>query len=135
VPVWWCPTSNQKGAKRIRLKALEILLAQGRLKFVPGAYIDELFAELERLDGTKSSSSKKDDRADSLGLAQKLFLPAISVDQDKKDLEESQRMLAEQRQAALRNANYSRIFGGQGLTAPTEEPAPRNYFPTRGKAA
>jgi hypothetical protein len=137
VPVWWCPTSNQKGAKRIRLKALEVLLAQGRLKFVSGAYIDDLFAELERLDGTKSSSSKKDDRADSLGLAQKLFLPAVSVDQDRKDLEESQKMLAEQRNAALRNANYSRIFGGQGVIVPTVEMAPRNYFPTLtgGKAA
>jgi hypothetical protein len=131
VPVWWCPTSNQKGAKRIRLKALEVLLAQGRLKFASGGYIDELFAELERLDGSKSSSSKKDDRADSLGLAQKLFLPAVSIDQDSKDLEESRKMLADQKAAALRNANYSRIFGsgGPSATAPTLEDSPRNYFP------
>ncbi len=137
IPVWWLPISNQKNAKFSRLKSLEGLLMAGRLKFASGEYVDALFRELSRQDGKKSSSGKKDDRCDAIALCQKLFAPAVAATTN--DLEESRRIFAAQRAKALMDQNYSRIFGGngQGITAPTVEPAPRNYFPTLtgGKAA
>jgi Terminase RNaseH-like domain len=110
VPAHFVPISTQKGNKLIRLKGLETLLMAGRLKFASGEYIDRLFNELGRQDGKKSSSGKKDDQCDALGIIQRFFAPAITVDNDT-DLEESRKILKAQRDKALMQSNYGRIFG------------------------
>jgi hypothetical protein len=115
IPLFFAPISNRRGAKFLRLKSLEILLNQGRLLFCStGPWLDTLFAELERLDGGKSSSSKKDDRADSLGLCAKLFLPESDAAED---TAATQRLLEAQEARLRMQANYERIFGA-GNDAP-----------------
>ncbi len=73
VPVYFVPPTNVKNAKILRIKDLQYLLEQGRLKFASGAYLDALFAELQRLDGTKSNASKKDDRADAIAQVAQVY--------------------------------------------------------------
>lgn len=113
VPIFFAPVDVQKNAKWLRLKHLEVLLHQGRLKFVSGTYIEDLFKELVKLNDCvgkmiRSGASRHDDRADSLSLAQKFFLPAATL--DGKD-EDTEKILEEQIKEARRKAQYSRIFG------------------------
>jgi hypothetical protein len=130
VPLFFAPVSNQRFAKFMRLKALEVLLHQGRLKFVAsGPWLDDLFNELERLDGGKSSSGKKDDRGDSLALCAQIFIPASTATED---TEAVQKLLETQKSKAIMDANYSRIFGGanEARQAPTPDP-PRGSLTSR----
>jgi hypothetical protein len=121
VPLFFAPVSNQRFAKFMRLKALEVLLHQGRLKFVAsGPWLDDLFNEFERLDGGKSSSSRKDDRADSLGLCAKLFLPESDAAED---TAATQRLLEAQEARLRMQANYERIFGAGNDASPVLQPA------------
>ena len=81
IPMYAAPVSNKRAAKLLRLKGLEILFGSGQIKLVSGGYIDALFDELEKLSGShtaayRSSSSKRDDQADALSIAQKYLLPA-----------------------------------------------------------
>jgi hypothetical protein len=119
IPIFWAPSSNVRDAKNLRLKALEILLYQGRLKFASGPYIDDLFAELQRLDGKKSTAQKKDDRADSLGWASK-YLGLSSSGNPVEDAE-NKKLQEEQKEAALLRLQYQRIFGDNN--APPEPAA------------
>jgi len=106
-----------------------LLLAQGRLKFKTGSYIDALFAELQRIDGTRSSS-KKDDRGDAIAqvaAVYRIYSTESGKKQTSEDADEVERM---QRKAALL-AETQRYFSGSNYTPPpkVEQTAPQQ--PTR----
>lgn len=122
IPARFVQTSNVKNIKFQKLKDLELLLAQGRLKFKPGAYLDALFAELQQIDGTRSVS-KKDDRGDAI--AQVASVYRIYSTQSNKatdsDADEVEKM---NRKAALL-AETQRYFGGPSLPKQPEQPQPQ----------
>jgi hypothetical protein len=141
VPLHWHTPSNVKDAKFLRLKGLEGLVQAGRIKFVAGAYTDELFRELERLDGSRGGKgTRHDDRADCLALCQQLFCPAITYTFTKSSEEDE--LQREEERRALQRMQYNRIFGHEIYTPPKPEPvtepqAPRDprlaIFGSRGK--
>src|SRR5438128_9291734 len=131
IPARFVQTSNVKNIKFQKLKDLELLLAQGRLRFKTGSYIDALFAELQRIDGTRSSS-RKDDRGDAIAQVAsvyRIYATESSKKQTTEDADEVERM---QRKAALL-AETQRYFGGSNYTPPpkVEQPPPEPQQPTR----
>jgi len=117
VPLYWKTPSNVKNAKFLRLKGLEGLIAAGRIKFISGPYIDTLFAEMEKLDGTTGGgSTRKDDQCDALGICQMMFCPAIHYTMDK--TEESDEFQREELKEIRKREQYSRIFGNQYTPPP-----------------
>lgn len=130
VPTYFVPVSNEKHRKFLAIKELEFLLAQGRLKFVSGPYIEGLFLELSRLDGTVSLKSKKDDRADSIAQVAKVFRITASARQPMAN-EDDDDALAQMRKQARMKMQYERIFnGGQPNTPPPAPVAPVESAPS-----
>ncbi len=108
VPIYWATPSNQKGAKLSRLKALEMILVSGRLSFLSGAYIDTLFSELTKLQGKKSTSTRKDDQADSLSIGVKFLLKSVSLQSEEDTTTPQER--EEEFRRALMQAGHQRMF-------------------------
>jgi len=73
-PILWLPIDNQYDAKTNRIKGLETLLAEGRLFFVQGPWIDETFAQFLRYTGLRKNKGRKDDIPDAISMLQ-FFLP------------------------------------------------------------
>jgi hypothetical protein len=123
VPIWPSPITNTRNAKFERIKLLETLIAQGRLHFLYGEYIEELFGEFKWLDGRTAaksrSSSLHDDMADSVSLAE-IFLPK-SAQPDNYAMRKVQK---EQDEAMARQKQYNRIFEGLGENYQPITPAP-----------
>lgn len=96
---------QSKGAKKRRIKQLEILLTADLLWFVGGDWIEEAFDQFFRYKGEKSTKTRKDDIPDAIGMLH-LFLPSTIPN---KELEAS---LEAQRQKAMRDQMKNAIFGG-----------------------
>jgi terminase large subunit-like protein len=124
LPIFWAPVDTAKNAKWQRLKHLEVLLHQGRLKFVSGEYIEDLFKELQKLNEwgpgkmMRSSSTRHEDRADSLSFIQKYFCQAITPEGESD--EDAKKALTLQIDEAQRKAQYERYFGGQSQPQPRQ---------------
>lgn len=102
-------TGNSKNAKTNRVKTLEILLADDRLHFVAGPWIDELYRQFERFTG-ETKKGRKDDIPDSISLASRT-LPAsmfitVHVDPETTELESE-----EQLKRLAKEAHYQKYFG------------------------
>ncbi len=110
VPIYWATPSNKKGAKISRLKGLETCLVAGKLTFRSGAYLDQLFNELTKLDGKRSSGSKHDDQADALSIAQKMLLPAVYGQAEEEDSMTPQEREVEQ-SAEKNRLRYQQMYG------------------------
>jgi len=130
VPIFWSPVSNVKNAKLMRLKGLEITMNAGFFKFVSGLYLEILFNELERLSGDHTSSyrstTKRDDQADALSIAQKFLLPASASNSEQAKENEELREL--QRKQALMHLSYQHYFGSPPQQLP-EPSAPVEQDP------
>ncbi|HXM97159.1 MAG TPA: hypothetical protein VN982_01655 [Candidatus Dormibacteraeota bacterium] len=113
VPVYFVQPSNVKNAKFLRIKELELLLSVGRLKFASSAYVDALFAELQKLDGAVSSGRKKDDRADCLSQIATTFRIYAATPNKNKTPAENEDEMEKMRKQAEKRAQYERTFGGQ----------------------
>jgi hypothetical protein len=99
-----------------------LLLAQNRPKFKSGPYLDALFAELQEIDGTRSSS-RKDDRGDAISWVAIVFR-IYSTESNKATPEDANEVEKMQRKAALL-AETQRYFGGTNYTPPPKaEPPP-----------
>jgi hypothetical protein len=121
IPVRFVQTSNVKNIKFQKIKDLELLLAQSRLKFKAADYVNALFEELQRIDGTRSSS-RKDDRADSLAQVASVFR-IYSTESNKATPEDANEVEKMQRKASLL-AETQRYFGGSNTPKPVEQPQP-----------
>jgi phage terminase large subunit-like protein len=124
------PVDVKPNAKQNRIKDLEFLHAHGRLKFVSGAWIDELYKQFIDYNGKKSNNYRKDDIPDavSLGLITHLPPTALQFDPDPKEVEKEH----EDRQAkAVREGWRERMFGPHSPTQPKPEPTlePRQLTP------
>lgn len=92
--VWETP-NNSENAKRGRIKGLEILLRAHRLFFLTGPWNNEVFEQLEKYKGQKSTRYFKDDVPDVISQLTR-FIPSL-VKLSKTELEQ---------QAAQRDAEY-----------------------------
>jgi hypothetical protein len=122
----WVPIENTLNAKANRIKTLEILLADDRLHFVAGPWIDELYKQFERFTGD-TKKGRKDDIPDSISLATRT-LPATMFTKVRLDPEEEDRLWEEQEKKDRKAAHYAAYFGTQHFgtrTVPeTNQPAP-----------
>ncbi len=105
----WDTVDTSTNAKRNRIKSLEFLLADNRLDFINGAYIDEMVKQLTKFTGEKSTPTRKDDIPDALAFMLR-FLPWSSTvpDADPKIAEKENE---EMRQKAATLALHKRMFG------------------------
>lgn len=111
------PVSLKPNAKRSRIMDLEFLLADERLWFVNGAWIDETFKQLTEYKGGKSTAYRKDDIPDGIALGVVSHLPptALQHNADPKDVEkEHEQRLAKERL----EAQQRRMFGSDSPTRP-----------------
>lgn len=130
----WHPVDTTKDAKFIRLKALSTLLEDfdgsgRRLQFKLGPYVDDFFAQLIRLSGStaKQLKTRKNDLADSLALAQRIFAPVIIGGESKPDAQ-AQEALDELIRQQQKQMFYERMHGGAGTLfhpAPPTTHAPK----------
>jgi phage terminase large subunit-like protein len=105
----WDDVDVTTNAKRNRIKSLEFLLADDRLDFVNGNYIDEMIKQLVNFTGEKSTPSRKDDIPDALSFMLR-FLPRSSTDPDA-DPSLGEKETEERRVKEEREAFHKRMFG------------------------
>lgn len=127
VPLFWMPADNQRDAKIKRIKAMEILVGS-RLFFASGPYIDDLFAQLERLSFTDSPKTKKNDLADSVSIGVKFFRLELLGDEAQEDTD-MKKLQQEAFEAARRQEQYNRIFGSNPYNTPAASPVTEEVQP------
>lgn len=140
IPARFVQTSNVKNIKFQKLKDLELLISQKRCRFKSGEYVNALFEELQRIDGTRSSS-RHDDRGDAIAQVAsvfKIYSTESSKEQTADDANEVEKI---ERKAALQ-AEMQRYFGGTNYTPPkpvepppTPQPVAPRVFPRGGNFA
>lgn len=100
---------NSKNAKMNRIKNLEILLADDRLHFVAGTWIDELYRQFERFTG-ETKKGRKDDIPDSISLATRRLPPSmfktIVVDPEEEAIQQDEELKRQQK-----DEHYRQYFG------------------------
>jgi len=119
--IFWKTPSNDDNAKRNRIKGLETLLADDRLWFVMGPWIDETFLQMTKYTGEKKNRGKKDDIPDAMAYAT-FFLPSSSL--GNMTNEERKRIQEDQDQQARQKAQYDRIFNSNSFALPPPVQAP-----------
>ena len=106
----WEPPLNSENAKRNRIKGLEQLLRSERLFFlIDGSWNNEVFDQLEKYKGQKSTRYFKDDVPDVLSQLTR-FIPSI-VTLSKKEIELQEKLKEEEYRRQLRNEMKRVIFG------------------------
>ncbi len=118
VPINFRPPDQATGAKRNRIRALEVLLTGGRLWFTAADWNNETFRQFEGYTGAKSTKSRKDDIPDCISLLVDRFLPS-SIKNEAQEAEQEK-----QNQAAVRKQMNSIIFGSQDVFRPPTTPVP-----------
>jgi hypothetical protein len=139
----WVSPENSENAKRNRIKGLELLLRNKRLSFLTAPWNNEVFEQLERYKGQKSSRYFKDDVPDVISQLTR-FIPSLVV-LSKKDLEQQAIQKEAEYREYLRREMRRVIFGDDsgGFVSPVnteqpmEEPKPvnsisRKYFGNSG---
>ena len=115
--ILWKVPSNEKDAKRNRIKGVETLLANDNLWFVGGAWIDETFEQLMRFTGDPKNRGRKDDIPDALAYMQH-FCPSTKNNEELKKMQQDREHKAEQK------AIYASIFDSPVYVAPAAQPIP-----------
>jgi phage terminase large subunit-like protein len=113
--IFWKTPSNDDNAKRNRIKGLETLLADDRLWFVMGPWIDETFNQMTKYTGEKKNRGKKDDIPDAMAYAT-FFLPSSALSNATE--EERKKIQEDQDQQARQKAQYDRVFNVNSFSPP-----------------
>jgi phage terminase large subunit-like protein len=101
---------NTSNAKSNRVKSLEILLADDRLHFAKGLWIDETFKQLTQYTGQKSSATRKDDIPDAMSFLIK-FMPRGSIGPTQTDPAIAEREMEIQAMRERLKAQHAAMFG------------------------
>jgi phage terminase large subunit-like protein len=112
----WIPPSSTKNAKRNRIKGLETLLIEGRLKLVIGHWTDELQEQFVKFTGDKANRGRKDDIPDAIAIGVEQFLPRASKPGFSR--EERERIEEEETQKRLLVLQYGAIHGSSTPKSP-----------------
>jgi hypothetical protein len=120
----WMPPENSENAKRNRIKGLELLFRNKRLYFLTAPWNNEVFEQLEKYKGQKSSRYFKDDVPDAISQLTR-FIPSLVI-LSKKDLEQQAIQKEAEYREYLRREMRRVIFGDDsgGFVSPvnTEQP-------------
>ena len=111
--IYWKQPSREENAKRNRIKSIEILLAQHRLHFILGSWIDETFKQFTQYTGEKKNKGRKDDIPDSISYLLYILPSEARPLIDKVDPEEEKRLAEEQLKHQRKSQQYDRYFGQQ----------------------
>jgi len=117
--IYWKQPSRQENAKRNRIKSVEILLAEHRLHFVGGSWIDETFKQFTQYTGEKKNKGRKDDIPDAVSYLTYILPADARPVIEKVDPEEEKRLAEEQDKYYRKQAHYDNYFG-QRLQTRTE---------------
>lgn len=125
--IYWKQPSREENAKRNRIKSLEILLAEHRLHFVLGPWIDETFKQFTQYTGEKKNKGRKEDIPDAISYMTYILPAEARPIIDKIDPEEEKRLAEERDKQFLKVRHYEAYFGqrvrtkeeGGNLPAPT----------------
>lgn len=109
--VVWKQPSRQENAKRNRIKSVEILIAEHRLHFVLGPWIDETFKQFCQYTGEKKNKGRKDDIPDAVSYLTYLLPVGSRPIVEKTDPEEERRLSEEQDKYQRKQAHINRLFG------------------------
>lgn len=118
----WDEIDTTANAKRNRIKSLEFLLADDRLSFVNGDYIDEMIKQMTKFTGEKSTATRKDDIPDALSFMLR-FLPRSAYLPNPEDSTVSEKETEEANRQAQMRAMHARMFGTD-MQMPTALPDP-----------
>lgn len=123
INIFVAPISNTRKSKQIKFKGLEGLLNTGRLTFVRGPWIEDLFGEFLWLDGDKRSNghNQKDDRCDSVAIGAALLPSPQTEDQHKATLEAKEKFDEQMKRAK----QYEVVFGSRDYVKNGIQDAPR----------
>jgi hypothetical protein len=125
----WDTPDNSENAKRNRIKGVETLLRTSRLFFLIASWNNEVFEQLERYKGQKSSRYFKDDVPDVISHLAR-FVPSL-VALSKKELEQKAADDDARYRNWVRNEIHKTVFGsnsggfGMAESAPGSEIEPR----------
>lgn len=123
----WEVPSNQYNAKVNRIKGMEILLRDNRMWFMNSSWNQEVFIQLERYTGQKSTRSVKDDVPDCLSMLANALPNIFPLTPKEKEALAAQK--EQEYKAFLQRAIKREIFGddsgGFGMQP--------QYFPTPGR--
>lgn len=106
----WDEIDTSTNAKRNRIKSLEFLVADDRLHFVNGLYVDEMIKQMTKFTGEKSTASRKDDIPDALSFLLR-FLPKSALMSPDDDPGEAEKETEEAARVAQMKAMHNRMFG------------------------
>ena len=113
--VIWKKAASEGDAKRNRIKSLETMLADERLFFVSGIWIDETFSQFCRYTGERKNRGRKDDIPDAIAYLQ-YFVPSTVNNEEMKKAQKAQE--EKERQQAI----YDRIFTPPFMPVPEYRP-------------
>jgi hypothetical protein len=108
----WEVPENSEGAKKGRIKGLELLLKADKLFFLTDSWNDEVFDQLEKYKGQKSTRYLKDDVPDVLSLLTR-FIPSL-ITKSKKEIEEQSIRQQHEYDEYLRREIKRVVFGENG---------------------
>src|SRR5271157_2352081 len=109
--IYWKQPSRQDNAKRNRIKSLEILLAENRLYFVLGSWIDETLKQFTCYTGEKKNKGRKDDITDAASYLLYCLSPVSRPVIESVDPEEERRIEEDRIKKLRKEQQYDRYFG------------------------
>jgi phage terminase large subunit-like protein len=109
--IYWKQPSRAENAKRNRIKSVEILLAEHRLHFVIGPWIDETIKQHVQYTGEKKNKGRKDDIPDAISYLIYILPTGARPAVEKVDPDEERRLQEEQEKYRRKAAQYDRYFG------------------------
>jgi hypothetical protein len=107
--ITWREPENSENAKRNRIKGVETLLRSDRLFFLTGPWNNEIFEQLEKYKGQKSTRYFKDDVPDVISRLTQ-FIPSL-VSLSKKEIQEQTEQKEAQYREFVRREMRRIIFG------------------------
>jgi len=107
----WKKPGTEADSKRNRIKSLETLLADDRLYFLMGPWIDETFLQFTRYTGERKNRGRKDDIPDAVSYLQ-FFVPSTANN------EQMKLAMAEAERKARAQSIYNTIFETPAHHAP-----------------
>jgi hypothetical protein len=117
---------NDKGAKRNRIRNLELLMNDQRLNFISGSlWNDECFKQFTQFTGEPSNRTRKDDFPDVVSFMFKCILPYDVIKGVEADTNESRRQREEKRREDVMRMQYNRMHNLGGTIKDPGPPSPQ----------